>query len=60
MLNKCFRLLKSVSASMLGVQSQRNYEEDFTESSPIPFIITGVILVIVFILALVLLVNTLV
>jgi hypothetical protein len=45
---------------MLGVQSQRNYEEDFTESSPIPFIITGVILVIVFILALVLLVNTLV
>jgi hypothetical protein len=60
MLSKCLRLVKSVSASMLGVQSQSNYEEDFTEKSAIPFIITGIVLVVLFILALVLLVNTIV
>jgi len=45
---------------MLGVQSQKNYEEDFTEQSVVPFVVTGIILVILFILSLVLLVNFLV
>lgn len=60
MLRKWFRLVQSVSASMLGVQSQKNYEQDFTEKSVVPFIVTGVVLVILFILSLVLLVNILV
>jgi len=45
---------------MLGVQSQKSYEEDFTEQSVLPFVVTGIILVLVFILSLVLLVNFLV
>ncbi|WP_226988961.1 DUF2970 domain-containing protein [Brumicola pallidula] len=60
MLKKWFRLIKSVSASMLGVQSQKSYEEDFTEQSPVPFIVTGIVLVILFVVSLVLLVNFLV
>ena len=45
---------------MMGVQSQKNYEEDFAEQSVVPFVVTGIILVILFILSLVLLVNFLV
>lgn len=55
-----FRLVKSVTASMMGIQSQKNYEEDFAEQSVVPFVVTGIILVILFILSLVLLVNFLV
>jgi hypothetical protein len=60
MIRKWFRFIKSVSASFLGVQSEKNYQEDFTESSALPFIITGIVLVTVLILGLVLLVNLLV
>lgn len=60
MLKKYFRLVKSVLASMLGVQSQKNYEDDFAQTSPVPFILTGIVLVVLFILGLVLLVNVLV
>lgn len=59
-IKKLLRLVKSVTASMMGVQSQKNYEEDFAEQSVIPFVVTGIILVILFILSLVLLVNFLV
>ena len=45
---------------MLGVQSQKNYEDDFSERSVVPFIITGIVLVALFILSLVILVNMLV
>ncbi|WP_255409454.1 DUF2970 domain-containing protein [Glaciecola sp. 33A] len=60
MLKKWFRLVKSVSASMLGVQSQKSYEEDFTEQSAVPFVVTGIVLVIVFVVSLILLVSFLV
>ncbi|MBF7073767.1 DUF2970 domain-containing protein [Glaciecola sp. MH2013] len=52
-------VVKSVLASFLGVQSQKKYEEDFAEPSPLPFIITGVVLVLLFVLSLILLVNLL-
>ncbi|MFT6084953.1 MAG: hypothetical protein ACI9UD_000113 [Glaciecola sp.] len=45
---------------MLGIQSQKSYEEDFAEQSVLPFIVTGIILVVLFILSLILLVNFLV
>lgn len=60
MLKKWFRLIKSVSASMLGIQSQKSYEEDFTEQSAVPFIVTGIVLVVAFVVSLILLVNFLV
>lgn len=36
-------LVQSVLAAGLGVQSHRRYEEDFTSSSPFPYIVGGVI-----------------
>ena len=52
-----FQIIKAVSASMLGVQSQKNYQADFTTNSVVPYLVVGVIFVAVFILGLVLLVN---
>ncbi len=57
MLKKWFRLVKSVSASMLGVQSQKSYEEDFTEQSAVLFVVSGIVLVIVFVVIFILLVS---
>lgn len=45
---------------MLGVQSQKNYEEDFAEQSALPFIITGIVIVVVFVITLILIVNLMV
>jgi hypothetical protein len=51
---KWSKVIKSVSSSLLGVQSQQNYEEDFTESnSPLPFIIVGVLFVGFFVVSLI-------
>lgn len=60
MLKKWMKVIKSVAASMLGVQSQKNYEEDFSEQSALPFIITGIVLVVIFVISLVVFVNILV
>jgi hypothetical protein len=59
-LKKWLKLIKSVSASMMGVQSQKNYEDDFSEQSVLPFVITGVIIVVIFVVSLVVFVNILV
>ncbi|QCZ94809.1 DUF2970 domain-containing protein [Salinimonas iocasae] len=36
-------VILSVLASAFGVQSQQNYQRDFSEKSPLPYIITGII-----------------
>jgi hypothetical protein len=45
------RVIKSVMSAMIGVQKKRNLEEDFSKSSAIPFIIAGIIMTLLFILA---------
>ncbi|MFT5541235.1 MAG: hypothetical protein ACI97K_001176 [Glaciecola sp.] len=60
MIKKWLKLIKSVSASMLGVQSHKNYEEDFAEQSALPFIVTGIFLVVIFVISLIVFVNILV
>ncbi len=45
------KVLKSVMAAMIGVQKKKNLEEDFSKSSPLPFIIAGIIMTFVFILS---------
>lgn len=52
-----WQVIKAVSASMLGVQSQKNYQNDFSSHSAIPYLIVGVVFVGIFILGLLLLVN---
>lgn len=56
-MKKMFGVIKSVLASMLGVQSQQNYENDFAERSALPYIITGIVIVVLFVISLIVLVN---
>jgi len=57
---KLWQVIKAVLAAFIGVQSDKNRKEDFKFKSPLPFIIVGIILVIVLIFSLVTLVNLLV
>jgi len=45
------QIISSVLASFIGVQSNKNRERDFKYGRPIYFIIAGVILTVLFILA---------
>ncbi|WP_371193591.1 DUF2970 domain-containing protein [Glaciecola sp. SC05] len=47
-----WQIVKSVLASFLGVQTQRNYEQDFTQANSIvPFVLVGVVMVVVLVLS---------
>lgn len=52
-----WQVTKSVAASMFGVQTQKNHQADFQQSSFLPYVVIGVIFVLVFIAALVGVVN---
>lgn len=45
------RVIKSVLSAMIGVQKKKNLQEDFSKSSATPFIIAGIIMTLLFILA---------
>jgi len=45
------RVIKSVLSAMIGVQKKKNLEEDFSKSSATPFIVVGIIMTLLFILA---------
>lgn len=47
------QVMLSVMAAAIGVQSDKNRERDFSQSSPMPFIIGGLIFTLVFILSIV-------
>lgn len=44
-------VIKSVSASMFGVQSSKQHEADFAEGSARAYVIVGLIATVVFVLA---------
>ena len=48
-----FQLIGSALAAAFGVQTSRNRERDFTRGTPIQFIIIGVVLTALFVLAVV-------
>lgn len=53
-----WEVVKSVAASMFGVQSEKKRQADFsTHQSFLPFVIVGVVFVVVFVISLVLLVK---
>jgi hypothetical protein len=54
---KWLRIAKSTGAAFFGVQSSKVLEEDFQGSSPLPFIVMGLILAVCFIISLVTVVN---
>ena len=55
-----WKVIKAVLAALIGVQSDKNRAEDFQAQSPLPFILVGVFLVLIFIIVLILFVNYLI
>lgn len=47
------QVMLSVVAAAGGVQSNKNRERDFSQTSPIPYIVGGLIFTVVFVLAIV-------
>ncbi len=43
--------IKSVMSAMIGVQKKKNLEEDFSKKSAMPFIVAGILMTLVFIIA---------
>lgn len=50
-------IVRSVLAALIGVQKNQRREEDFTSGRPAAFIITGVIITLIFVLILMVLAN---
>lgn len=44
-----WQVVRSVLAAALGVNSRRNQERDFQSSTPLPFIVGGVIFGVIFV-----------
>ncbi|MFT5790233.1 MAG: hypothetical protein ACI8SJ_002362 [Shewanella sp.] len=57
MLNRWWQVLLSTLAAFIGVQTEQNRLKDFQASSPVPFIVMGILLAIVFVLGLLFIVN---
>lgn len=51
------QVVKAVLGAMVGVQSERQRQQDFTASSPLPYIVVGIIFTLLFVAALLLLVS---
>ncbi len=45
------KVIKSVLSAMIGVQNKKNLVEDFSKTSATPFIIAGIMMTLLFILA---------
>ncbi|MCU4675840.1 DUF2970 domain-containing protein [Catenovulum sp. 2E275] len=56
-LSNKLQYLLSALAALIGVQSHANREKDFKQKSAIGFILTGIILLMIFILGLIMLVK---
>jgi hypothetical protein len=52
------QVVKSVLAAAIGVQSKKNYQSDFASSTIVPYVLAGIIFVVLFILILLLWVNS--
>lgn len=52
-----FSIVRSTLAAAIGVQSSKNRERDFSQGSPLPFIVAGIIFTVLFILTVVTVVH---
>ncbi|TRY14842.1 DUF2970 domain-containing protein [Shewanella hanedai] len=57
MLNQVWRLFSSTLAAFLGVQSEKNRQRDFKTNSPVPFIVMGIVLAVIFVATLLFIVK---
>ncbi|MBR9791795.1 MAG: DUF2970 domain-containing protein [Gammaproteobacteria bacterium] len=51
------KVVQSVLASAFGVQSQQKYQQDFSQTTIAPYIVVGIIFVVLLVLGLIGLVN---
>lgn len=51
------QILKAVFGAFVGVQSEQQRQQDFQTQSPLPYIIVGVVVTVVFVLGLMLIVR---
>lgn len=51
------QVIKAVLGAMVGVQSERQRQQDFTASSPLPYIVVGIIFALLFVATLLLVVS---
>lgn len=51
------KVLQSVLAGALGVQSSKRREEDFESGNPLPYIIAGIIFLVIFLVTIALIVQ---
>ncbi|MGQ7274823.1 DUF2970 domain-containing protein [Marinobacter sp. V034] len=51
------KIIQTVLAGALGVQSNRRREEDFSSNSPLPYIVAGIIFVLGFVVTIALVVQ---
>ena len=51
------KVVQSVLASAFGVQSQQKYQQDFSQSAIAPYIVVGIVFVVLLVLGLIGLVN---
>lgn len=56
-MNSFFSAMRSTLSSFIGVQSEKQREEDFTNGKPIHFIVSGLILAAAFVVVLMLVVE---
>jgi len=47
------QVMMSVLAAAIGVQSAKNRERDFSQSSPMPYIVGGLIFTVLFVLSII-------
>ena len=52
-----WRTIISILQAFFGVQSAKNRDRDFTQGNPITFLITGLVITVVFLITLLLFVN---
>lgn len=56
-MSSIFAVVRSVLSAFVGVQNEAQRKQDFSQSSPWPYIFTGLVLTLIFIVLLVLLVR---
>ncbi|KUM53154.1 hypothetical protein AR688_04315 [Rheinheimera sp. EpRS3] len=51
------QVIKAVLGALVGVQSEQQRQQDFSASSPLPYIVVGVIVTLLFVVTLLLVVS---
>ncbi|MEE2001024.1 DUF2970 domain-containing protein [Alkalimonas sp. MEB108] len=51
------QVLKAVAGAFIGVQSEQQRQQDFTAKSPLPYIIVGLVMALIFVVSVLLVVS---